>query len=257
MIIDRSIDCHIHTSLCRHASGSMEDYVRAAINAGLQRMVFLEHLEAGIDAAFRSWLTEADFDVYFSEGERLRERYGTQIEIGLGAEVGYNPEAREELLERIGKRNWDRIGLSCHFARVPGYPEHLNLLSRRRKNQELIEHYGSGKMLSRYFANLIEAVSIIPADVLCHLDAGLRHQPDLHLEESHWVQIEALLQAIKKAGIALEINTSGYTYRDQPFPAHQIIARAAELGIVFSAGSDAHKPSEVGRYFDRLDNLPI
>jgi histidinol-phosphatase (PHP family) len=66
-----------------------------------------------------------------------------------------------------------------------------------------------------------------------------------------------LLQGVKKAGLALEINTSGYAYRDQPFPAHQIITRAAELGIVFSAGSDAHKPSEVGRYFDRLDSLPI
>jgi histidinol-phosphatase (PHP family) len=257
MIIDRSIDCHIHTSLCRHATGSMEDYVRAAIDAGLRRIVFLEHLEAGIDTAFRTWLTEKDFDDYFSEGERLRERYRGQIEIGLGAEVGYNPEARDELLERINKRDWDRIGLSCHFARVPGCPEHLNLLSRRKKNRELIEQYGSGKLLSRYFANLIEAVSIIPANVLCHLDAGLRHQPDLRLEESHLDQIEALLQGIKKANMALEINTSGYAYRDQPFPALAIITRAAELGIVFSAGSDAHKPSEVGRYFDRLDSLPI
>ena len=257
MIIDRSTDCHIHTSLCRHATGSMEDYVRAGIDAGLRRIVFLEHLEAGIKTSNRTWLTEEDFDFYFSEGERLRKGYGAQIEIGLGAEVGYNPEAKDELLERIGRRPWDRIGLSCHFVRLPGSQDHLNLLSRRKKNQALIEQHGSGKMLSRYFSSLIEAVSVIPADVLCHLDAGLRHQPGLCLEESHWEQIEVLLQGIKKAGIALEINTSGYVYREQPFPAHQIIARAAGLGIVLSAGSDAHSPSEVGRYFDRLDSLPI
>ena len=57
---------------------------------------------------------------------------------------------------------------------------------------------------------------------------------------------------MQERGIALEINTSGFDYRGTPFPAAWIITLAVERGIPLSAGSDAHRPEDVGRYFDRL-----
>lgn len=218
-------------------------------------MVFLEHLEEGISAAFRTWLTEDDFDHYFEEGHRLQTRYDGRIEIGLGVEVGYNPECIAQILDRLGRRNWDRIGLSCHFFKVDGCDEHLNVLSKSKKSIASIERYGSRKLLSRYFDTLKEAVRSIPADVLCHLDAGLRHQPGLRLDDGHWEQIDLLLDEVKRVGMALEINTSGYKYRGLPFPLPEIIDLATEKAIPLALGSDAHSPSEVGRYFDRIPAL--
>jgi histidinol-phosphatase (PHP family) len=255
MMVDLLSDTHIHTSLCRHASGTMEDYVIGAIERGLKRLVFLEHLEEGIKASFRTWLTEADFDVYFEEGRRLQKRYGERIELGLGVEVGYNPDCTDQILQRLGRRSWDRIGLSCHFLKVDGSEEHLNVLSKSRKTIDIIERSGARRLLSRYFATLTEAVQIIPADVLCHLDAGLRHQPNLQFEDSHWEQIDALLDEVKRTDMALEINTSGYKYRGLPFPLPEIIALAVAKTIPLALGSDAHSPSEVGRYFDRIPAL--
>ena len=133
--------------------------------------------------------------------------------------------------------------------------EHLNILSKNRRAIGIIERYGDRKLLSRYFATLTEAVQIIPADVLCHLDAGLRHQPKLQLEDSHREQIDLLLDEIKRADMALEINTSGYKYRGLPFPLPEIIALATTKTIPLALGSDAHSPSEVGRYFDRIPAL--
>ncbi|MGI9536134.1 MAG: histidinol-phosphatase [Desulfocapsaceae bacterium] len=255
MNVDILSDTHIHTSLCRHASGTMEDYVVSAIDQGLKRLVFLEHLEEGINAHVRSWLTEEEFDQYFEEGHRLQRRYAGRIEIGIGVEVGYNPDCPDRILKRLGRRKWDRVGLSCHFFKMDGHDEHLNVLSNNQRNIDFVERYGDRRLLSRYFETLTEAVQTIPADVLCHLDAGLRHQPNLYLDDSHWQQIDTLLGKVKQASMALEINTSGYKYRGLPFPLPEIIALARDKSIPMALGSDAHSPSEVGRYFDKIPSL--
>jgi histidinol-phosphatase (PHP family) len=138
---------------------------------------------------------------------------------------------------------------------VAGSEEHLNVLSSNRRTIDAIERCGAQLLLSRYFSTLTEAVQTIPADVLCHLDAGLRHQPNLQLEDGHWEQIGLLLDEVKRAGMELEINTSGYKYRGLPFPLPEIIALATAKSIPLALGSDAHNPSEVGRYFDRIPAL--
>ena len=43
--LDLSQDGHIHTRLCNHATGEMEEYVLAALNKNLKTIIFLEHLE--------------------------------------------------------------------------------------------------------------------------------------------------------------------------------------------------------------------
>ena len=255
MSLDTSIDGHVHTSLCRHAVGSMEEYVLSAIEKGLKKIIFLEHMEEGIRYFDRTWLTEEEFDYYFEEGERLRHLYDDSIEIGLGVEVGYNPDCADLLVQRLGQRDWDRVGLSHHFCRLEGYQEHLNMLSSKKSNIRIFLENNPDMLLGRYFDTLIEAVQKIPADVLCHLDAGLRHCPNLTIGRDHLSQIDTLLKLVKKSGMMLEINTSGYKNRNEPYPREDIISRAVELGIELTAGSDAHAPKDVGRSFDRLEDF--
>ena len=81
-------DNHVHTHLCNHASGDMEEYVVAAISKRLMSLTFLEHLEVDIHYFERTWLTEADFIYYFKEGERLKKKYQEKIRIKLGIEIG-------------------------------------------------------------------------------------------------------------------------------------------------------------------------
>lgn len=252
MDIDIHSDGHVHTHLCMHAGGTMEEYVQSAIEKGLHHMVFMEHLEEGINYFERTWLTEEDFDYYFEEGHRLKQLYGKTIEIGLGVEVGYNPLCPEKILKRLSQRRWDRVGLSYHFYHLPESDSHLNFLSRKQNNIDAFIGIGTTTLLSHYFSSLIEAVQIIPATVLCHLDAGLRHVPGLSLNDEHRNLIEQLLNQVKASGMALEINTSGYASRNMPYPGFDLIQRAQALNIPLSAGSDAHHPSQVGRYFKRL-----
>jgi histidinol-phosphatase (PHP family) len=253
--IDLLCDSHVHTSFCGHAVGTMEEYVLAAIKKGLRRLVFLEHMESGVEYFDTTWLSEQDFNDFFKEGNRLRKRYHNCLEIGLGVELGFNPTHRDELFERISKRNWDQIGISYHYCRHPDFQYHLNLVSRKQWNIDAIGKIGCDLLLHHYFDTLIEAVHSLPGTVLCHLDAGLRYLPDLHFSKAHIEKIAALLDAVKEKGMGLEINTSGITIRGEPFPSAQFVKMAIDREIPLVAGSDAHRPEDVGNHFDRLPDF--
>ena len=230
----------------------MEEYVQAAIGKRLRKVVFQEHMEIGISYFERTWLTEKDFEYYFEEGTRLKHKYEHRIDIALGVEVGYNPHCSEEITKRLATRSWDQVGLSYHFCKVPDFDHHLNFLSKKKKNIKKFLDLDVSILLSHYLHTLIEAITSISADVLCHLDAGLRHVPGLVLNTEHRRLITSLLQLVKDEGMALELNTSGYETRDSPFPSFEIIQEAMALDLPMVAGSDAHAPHQVARHFDRL-----
>ncbi len=250
--IDPLSDGHIHTALCNHAVGQMEDYVLTAIAKGLQEIVFLEHMEEGIRARKTTWLSEKDFDLYFEEGQRMQEKYSERISIGLGVEVGYNPQFREILLKRLCRRKWDRIGVSYHYHKIEGEDRHLNLVSRHDARVLSLEFNDSNSIIECYYNALIEAVNFLPGTVLCHLDAVLRHHSSIKTTKQQLPLIDKLLGSVKKNQMALEINTSGMAIRKDFFPTKKIVVMAREKGIPLVAGSDAPKPEDVGRYFSQL-----
>jgi histidinol-phosphatase (PHP family) len=253
--IDISIDGHMHTSRCHHARGTMEEYVQAGIRRGLKRIVFLEHLEAGIKYFETTWLTDQDFDRYFQEGRQLQKKYQGVIEIGLGVEVGYNPHKVEEIRTRLAQWQWDRIGISYHFMHSPA--GHLNLVSSKPVNRTALDKLGVDRVLTTYYHDLRQAVQTLPGDMLCHCDAVLRHHPDAANFDHHEELIDALFDAVIAKKMAIEVNTSGYRIRNEPYPAVRLLKKAVARGIPLVAGSDAHRPEDVGRYFDRLAELAL
>lgn len=255
MLPDLHSDGHIHTALCNHATGTMEEYVIAAIDAKLHHMCFLEHMEEGIESRRITWLSEADFDAYFTEGKRLQEKYKGSISIGLGVEVGYNPEYSQELVRRLSRRQWNRIGISCHFHRLsPGSP-HLNLVSKKAPQVFQLTREEARKVEEWYYRSLLEAVTQLPGTVLCHIDAALRYHPERSAIKPPYHLIDTLLDAVKKKNMALEVNTSGMAVRGEVFPAQKIAAMALDKKIPLVAGSDAHSPEDIGNHFDKLAEL--
>ena len=253
-MLDLSRDNHVHTSLCLHAVGAMEEYVEAALARGLTGLVFLEHFEAGITSPRRTWLTAEDFVYYREEGERLRRRYAGRIEIGLGVEVGYNPKEVAATKAFLAAHSWDRVGISCHFLDIGG--RHYNLLSQDSRTLAVFDAYGVEQVLAAYFQLLAEAVELLPGNVLCHLDAALRHHPEvapaLAAQRAN-PAIDRIFAVMAARGMALEINTSGFAHRrGQAYPAPELLARALDRNLALCPGSDAHRPQEVGRFFSEL-----
>ena len=248
---DTLSDSHVHTRLCGHATGEMEEYVQAAIRKGLKKITFLEHMEEGIrHVQGKTWLSEDDFDSYFSEGQRLRSSYQGDIAIGIGVECGYNPDCCELLKTRLHRRPWSQVGISCHFLKFTGMTHHLNMFSSKEENILLARKIGAEKILDRYFTILTEAVQCMPGTMLCHLDGALRFLPEISLTESHYALIDKLLRTVRHNRLAIEINTSGLAIRQEQFPNRRILSMAQGYNIPFVFSSDAHKPDDVGRHFD-------
>lgn len=253
-MIVTSIDGHVHTALCRHASGTMEQYVEAALTKGLAGIVFLEHLECGINYFERTWLTDEDFVIFRREAARLKEKYAGRVEVLCGVEVGYNPKAVDRLLAFLEQQQWDRIGLSYHFYEVDG--RHINLFSRKQQNLDAIAAVGAERILEGYYRGLLEAISRIDGQVVCHLDAALRHAKTESCFDAEGM-IDELLAAMAKRRFALEVNAAGFAIRNEQFPATSILRRAAALDIPLWAGSDSHKSEDVGRFFKRLEGIEL
>jgi len=252
--IDIATDHHVHTRLCHHASGEMEEYVTAAIEKGLNRIIFLEHFEIGITYCESTWLSQDDFVVYQAEGHRLREKYKQDIELGIGVEIGYNPDHVEEILAFLQTYEWDWVGLSYHFLKIEGL--HANLVSRRQTNLDALGQVGVDKVITIYLQTLLQAIEQIPANMLCHLDAVLRHHPEINFSPNHHSLFRELLGKMVEKKIALEVNTSGFPIRGEAFPALTVLKEAVNLGVSLVPSSDAHRPGDVGRHFDKLVNLP-
>jgi histidinol-phosphatase (PHP family) len=252
-MINTSIDGHVHTKFCHHASGEMEEFILAAVNRNLRKIIFLEHLEVGIDYFESTWLSENDFYSYHEQGKHLQEKYKNIIEIGLGIEVGYNPKSLEEIQRRLALHSWDRIGISYHFLETDS--GHLNMVSSKQINIDRLDEYGVDKVAQRYYSDLKDAVEKLPGQVLCHIDAVLRHHPNVTLTPEHYGLIDELLDAVARKKIAIEVNTSGYRTKNEPYPSVALLKKAIERNIPLVAGSDAHRPEDVGRYFDRLPDL--
>ena len=63
---------------------------------------------------------------------------------------------------------------------------------------------------------------------------------------AYWAQAEL----VAAAGLALDFNTAGWRKPvAEAYPAPDLVRAAAERGIPFVLGSDAHKPEEVGHRF--------
>ncbi len=73
-------DYHIHTKLCKHASGEMEEYVESAIQKGLKEIAFTDHipLPDNFDIAHR--MTENELELYLENINKLSDLY-PEIEI--------------------------------------------------------------------------------------------------------------------------------------------------------------------------------
>jgi histidinol-phosphatase (PHP family) len=60
------------------------------------------------------------------------------------------------------------------------------------------------------------------------------------------------LRETKKCDLSIEINTSGLRKPEkETYPGQSILARARELAIPMTIGSDAHRPEDVGRDLDQ------
>ena len=89
---------HTHTARCGHAIGTDEEYVQAAIQAGLTTLGFSDHAAYPTPCPGLRMNIEQIPD-YYQSIRSLQEKYAAQIDIHLGMEVEYYPSQWDTIRE--------------------------------------------------------------------------------------------------------------------------------------------------------------
>lgn len=232
-------DSHLHTPLCNHAKGSPLEYAQAALENGLTGVCFTDHIPMPrwFDADWRMKLGE--LERYVEWVLEAREAMTGKLEVRIGLEADFHP-GTEKFVEKILERHpWDYVIGSVHYLGAWGFD-----------NPDFVEEYewrDLEQLYSDYYALVSQAVHTGMFDSIGHLDLPKKfghRQPARELAQE-------VLEALSYTGMALDFNTAGLRKPVREiYPSLELTEVAAEMGIPFVLGSDAHALAEVGYAFD-------
>ncbi len=240
------IDYHVHTSLCNHANGTMEQYVLRAIDIGLEEVCFLDHLTLHEKGRSKS-MSPGELPFYFHAARHLAAKYKRSIQVKVGLEVDIIPEYIDQIKKIITPFAFDVIAGSVHFI------EDVNIVSTKGidPRRELL---GIDYICRKYLENLDVMLDSGMLDMICHLDVVKKfgHRPPAHFDE----KFDEILSKISYKKIIVELNTSGYNHAASEFyPATPLLKKCREKKIHITLGSDAHRPDSVGQHYDKAIDL--
>ncbi len=218
---------HTHTERCNHAVGADQDFVEAAIAAGIQILGFSDHVPMPYRNHFHSHIRMGvnELPDYTSSILSLREEYRDRIQILLGYEAEYDPELFPEMLKELSQYPFDYLIFGAHFIDN----EYAGFYAGSETGDE--EH------LAAYVENVLAGISTGVYTYLAHPDLICYTGPD-DIYEKH---MRKICQAAKEANLPLEININGYRY-DRNYPDERFFALAKEYENTIVLGFDAHNP---------------
>lgn len=245
-MVEKLADYHIHTSFCNHANGTMKEYVKYAISAGLIEMGFADHNPLPFHFNNHYRMLPEDMPIYLNTINDLKNEF-PQIKIKVGIELDYIESAIDFTQEFLKRNNFDYIIGSVHYINLRASQEllYLNDLQWDVKNE----------LFLKYFNALEKAVGSGLFDIVGHFDLPRRFWGDL--DEMSFEYAVRVLKLIKDYDLCLEINTSGFRTKnvEEPFPGHKLLYLAYDIGIPITLGSDSHIPHDVGSYFQEAVTL--
>jgi len=233
-------DYHTHTS-CFSPDGrsTVDELCQSAVQTGLRELCITDHYDVN------GWNGEPyDFseDEYYETLSEARERYGGELLLLIGREIGQATQNRE-LAERISSDpRLDFVIGSLH--NLAGYDDFYFLdypdIERCRTLTEL------------YLSELRELILLGGFDVLGHLGYPLRYirgRAGLDFDYSGYLtEISGLYRLLISSGKGIEVNTSGLRQAfGQTMPSFDLIELYRQCGgEIITIGSDAHAAQDVG-----------
>lgn len=226
-------ESHCHTTLCKHAFGTTDEYAAVALARGLKGITFTCHcpLPDGFSSHVR--MDPTQFDEYVARVEATRERFAGMLDVRLGLESDYYPGVEPWLEELHARVPLSHVLGSIHYQ-VGDYRA-LFYTGDTHSYQEL------------YFDHLARSAESGLFDTLAHPDLIKNEDPDDWDFKRLEPVIGRALDRIAATGVAMELNTSGVlkpVAEMNPSPA--MLRMILDRGIPVVIGADAHVPERVG-----------
>jgi len=237
-------DYHMHTALS-DGEGDMDAFVARAAALGLAEIGFSDHLVPREYDEEGYGLPDQDVARYAAEVRRAAAR-SDGPRVLLGVEIDYVPGAEAELEALLAREVLDYAIGSVHL--VDGFAFDMTSLKDDPRWDDVDGVHRA------YWETVARAAAWGRFDVIGHLDLAKKfgRRPPRAMTAAE----DEALEAIRAAGLAIELNTSGLrSAAGEAYPGPSLLARAAALGIPLVLGSDAHTAEDVGRDFDRAVEL--
>ncbi|HEY3932396.1 MAG TPA: histidinol-phosphatase HisJ family protein [Verrucomicrobiae bacterium] len=239
-------DYHMHTPLCRHATGEPADYAKHAVETGLTEIGFSDHSPMRQDN-FDNWrMNFSQLDEYVEKVRKTQKDF-PQLQIRLALEVDYFPNGEDWICELAAKYPWDYFIGSVHYVSDSWAIDDPQKLSEWKSRD-------SFEVWQIYFERLTKAAESKLFEIIGHADLPKKfgHKPNRDCTPLY----ESFLNAAKKFGCAIELNTAGLR-KDckEIYPSREILQLTFQKGVPITFGSDAHAPQEVGMNFSEAIQL--
>jgi len=250
-------DYHTHTPLCHHAEGTPEEYIDAAINAGLTEYGISCHAPQTPEP-FDDWrMSLDDLPAYLDWIARAHEHAAGRIPVRAGLELDWLPNNESQLETLSNYHDWDYLIGSVHYLPAQGQnhwdfdnPAHLSQWSAfsEAELEELWTHYW------KTFSNMASSGFF---DILAHPDLIKKFRSAPQTPQGDLNRFyEPAIEAIAENGSTIEINTAGWHKPcAEQYPTKPFLELAASAGIPLVISSDAHHPNEVAQDFSKAIDL--
>lgn len=229
-------EMHMHTPLCKHASGEPEDYAEVAQQWGLQGIVVTCHNPTNDGWSPSVRMSVAEFDDYVAMVERAQKAWVGRVDVRLGIESDYVP-GMEKWLEKLHNMA----------------PFHHVLGSVHPQLEDYRERYFDGNLKAfqqTYFDHLAQAAETGLFDTIAHPDLVKNTEPSAWDPDRAMDFIRPCLDRIAAAGTAMELNTSGLNkVFPEMNPGRAILAEMHRRNIPVVIGADAHQPQRIAANF--------
>jgi histidinol-phosphatase (PHP family) len=232
------VDYHMHTKASPDGRGEFADFIKKAVEKGIDEIGFSEHL---LDRPARP----TDFmDVYVQKFMEAKEN--SDIPIRLGAEVDFFPDETERIRKFLCKYPFDYVIGSVHALGSW-------IIDSSSQIQEYLKR-DTLKVYEEYFETVRMLCKSRLFDTLGHADLIkiFGFKPDCSITGI----LEETAEAIAENNMCVEINTSGLERKcAEIYPSEQFLRMLKERDVPITLGSDAHRPEDVGRSFDKAFDL--
>ena len=246
------LDLHAHTDNSFDGNHSTALLCETAVERGLRAVAFADHVEMDF---YREQRFDRTAKQSFFEIVKARSAFRGQLIVCAGVELGqptYNLPEAEALVRQY---KYDIVIGSIH-----------NLRGQKDFWYLPYAEYDDGAiaaMLREYFDEMLRLAEWGGFDTLAHLTYPLRyicgdHGREVHLDD-YAGQIDAILEALVKNRLALEINGSGLRQKlGKPMPEESVVRRFKELGGQrVTIGSDAHYAEDLGAGLEACMDLAL
>jgi histidinol-phosphatase (PHP family) len=236
---------HNHTNMSDGAC-TLEQQIEGAHLAGLDELGISDHYvghpELGKDWSMPIGALPKYVETLVDAAAQLRE-----MRLRIGVEADYFPETVESLRASLDGLPFDYVIGSVHYVGsfpVDGHMKHWNALSQDEIDAKW----------RRYWQLVAELAGTGLYDIVAHIDLPKKfgHRPSIDLTAER----NAALDAVAAAGMAIEINTAGWSLpAKEGYPAPDILRAAREREIPLVINADAHSPKHLTRDFDKARAL--